>query len=131
MPYLHLTLGRKISAEQENTLARHSTELLASLLHKRAEVTAVRIECTADAWFITGERASAEETPCHGIVFITSGSNGEAEKAAFLAAWHALLVDTLGPLPLASYLVIQEIPASSWGYAGQTQAARQAAAKPL
>lgn len=126
MPYLHLSLGRKLAAEQQQSLAQRSTELLASLLHKRAEVTAVRIESTADAWFIGGEPPATGQTPCHGVVFITAGSNSDSEKAAFLAALHALIDDLAGPLPLASYLVIHEIPATSWGYAGQTQAARLA-----
>lgn len=127
MPYLHLTLGRTITAETQHQLASRSTALLQQLLHKRAEVTAVRIECTADAWFINGDKPSAALLPCHGEVCITAGSNSAEEKAAFLAALHALLGEICGPLPEASYLVIREIAAGNWGYDGKTQACRLAA----
>lgn len=124
MPYLHLSLGRPLAADRKQELARRTTDLLAQGLGKRGEVTAVRIECTADAWFIGGQPVPAPSTPCHGELLITAGTNTEAEKAAFLAALHALLGETCGPLPTASYLVIHEIPAGNWGYDGQTQAAR-------
>lgn len=101
MPYLHLTLGQTISAEAQQQLASRSTALLQQLLRKRAEVTAVRIECTADAWFINGDKPAA--------------------------ALHALLGEICGPLPEASYLLIREIPAGNWGYDGKTQASRLAA----
>jgi 4-oxalocrotonate tautomerase len=131
MPYLHLTLGRTIPAETQQQLASRSTALLQQLLHKRAEVTAVRIECTADAWFINGAQTAAALLPCHGEVCITAGSNSGEEKAAFLAAWHALIGEICGPLPEASYLVIREIAADNWGYDGKTQASRLTARQAL
>lgn len=126
MPYLHLSLGRPLAAERKNLLAARATELLVRIINKRGEVTAVRIECTADSWLIGGAPVAAELMPCHGEVLITAGTNSDAEKAAFLAALHALLGETCGPLPEASYLVIREIAAGDWGYGGQTQAARAA-----
>lgn len=126
MPYLHLSLGRPLAAERQSELARRATELLVDILGKRGAVTAVRIECTADSWRVGGEALTEELTPCHGEVLITAGTNSEAEKAAFLTALHALLAEIAGPLPEASYLVIREMPAGNWGYAGLSQAARAA-----
>lgn len=48
-----------------------------------------------------------------------------------IAALHRLLGDTLSAVPEASYIVIHEIAASDWGYAGLTQAARRPAASAL
>lgn len=127
MPYLHLTLGRPLATDRKQELARRATDLLTHGLGKRGEVTAVRIECTADSWFIGGQPVAGAATPCHGELLITAGTNDDAEKAAFLAALHALLGEICGQLPTASYLVIHEIPAGNWGYDGQTQAARAAA----
>lgn len=127
MPYLHLQLGQTLSAARKRNLARHSTDLIAAILHKRAEVTAVRIDCTADdGWHIAGEPVAAGLTPAHGTLYITTGTNTPAEKAEIIVALHHLLADTCGPLPEASYLVIHEMPAGNWGYEGRTQAARQA-----
>ncbi|HXE36939.1 MAG TPA: tautomerase family protein, partial [Azonexus sp.] len=96
------------------------------LLHKRAEVTAVHVNCVAaDGWCIAGEPLAETLTPAHSEIYITAGTNTAAEKAAMIAALHRLLVESCGALPEASYVVIHEIPATDWGYAGQTQAARQ------
>lgn len=128
MPYLHLQLGQTLSAARKRNLARHSTDLIAAILHKRAEVTAVRIDCTADdGWHIAGAPVAAGLTPAHGTLYITAGTNTPAEKAEIIVALHRLLADTCGPLPEASYLVIHEMPAGNWGYEGCTQAARQVA----
>jgi len=128
MPYLHLQLGQPLSAARKRSLARRSTDLIAAILHKRAEVTAVRIADAADdGWHIAGEPVAAGLTPAHGTLYITAGTNTPAEKAEIIVALHRLLADTCGPLPEASYLVIHEMPAGNWGYEGRTQAARQVA----
>jgi 4-oxalocrotonate tautomerase len=128
MPYLLLQLGQPLGADQKRSLVRRSTDLIAALLHKRAEVTAVRIDDGAgDGWHIAGEPVAAGLTPAHGTLYITAGTNTPAEKAEIIVALHRLLVDTCGPLPEASYLVIHEMPAGNWGYDGRTQAARQPA----
>ncbi|MBP5986850.1 MAG: tautomerase family protein [Azonexus sp.] len=128
MPFLHLQFGQTISSAQKRSLARRSTDLIAAILHKRAEVTAVRIDCIADdGWHLAGEPVADGLTPAHSTLYITAGTNTPAEKAEIIVALHRLLADTCGPLPEASYLVIHEMPAGNWGYDGQTQAARQQA----
>jgi 4-oxalocrotonate tautomerase len=59
---------------------------------------------------------------------ITAGTNTAQQKAAFVAAAFAELQRQLGSgtgLAEASYVIVRELPASDWGYAGQTQLARQ------
>jgi len=67
---------------------------------------------------------------------ITAGSNSEAEKAAFISAAHAMLAAprpacpwsaAFAATPAPCYVALHELPAASWGYDGQTQAARQLA----
>jgi 4-oxalocrotonate tautomerase len=55
---------------------------------------------------------------------VTAGTNSDAEKAAMVEAGHTLLVDVLGVLPEATYVIIHDLPGGNWGYAGKTQAAR-------
>ena len=60
-------------------------------------------------------------------ISITQGTNTAAQKAAFIARTFAELEGQLGHgqgLELASYVIVREVPASDWGYGGQTQAAR-------
>ena len=61
-------------------------------------------------------------------ISITAGTNSESEKAAFITAAFAELERQLGdgkPLENASYVIVRELPASDWGYGGQTQAQRR------
>jgi 4-oxalocrotonate tautomerase len=95
------------------------------LLGKRAEVTAVTVvELPQASWAVGGQGV---ERGAHAEIVITVGTNTAAEKAAMVAAADANLREALGLLPEATYVVIQEMDADSWGYHGLTQQARSAA----
>lgn len=128
MPFFHLSVGQAVEPATRAFLARSATNMIAELLGKRAEVTAVRIDgVPASHWFIAGAPAADAGTPLHATLVITAGTNTEAEKAAFIAQLDRLLRDTFGAVPEASYIVIQEAAAADWGYGGQTQAGRRLA----
>jgi 4-oxalocrotonate tautomerase len=89
-------------------------------------VTAVRLAGSEAAlWTIGG--SACDKTTAYVDVKITQGSNSRQEKALLIEHLHHLLTETLGELAEASYIVIHELPAESWGYAGSTQAARAGA----
>jgi 4-oxalocrotonate tautomerase len=124
MPTLQLKLTPPQSAERLQLLARRLTELSARVLGKRREVTAVVVEeLWPGRWFVGG-RNPAEATAMLEIR-VTEGTNSVAEKEDFIAAAWEELQQQLGPLEEASYVVVQEVPASDWGYGGRTQAARK------
>lgn len=61
-------------------------------------------------------------------ISITAGTNTAEEKALFMERAFAELQRQLGsggPLEEASYVVVRELPATDWGYGGQTQQARK------
>lgn len=131
MPYFNLAIGQPVEPETRAFLARSTTSLIAELLGKRAEVTAVRIDdLPAGHWFIAGEPAAALGIPLQATLYITAGTNTTAEKAGFIAQLDRLLRDTFGAVPEASYIVIHELAADDWGYGGQTQAGRRLARSP-
>ena len=128
MPTLHLHTTAVLDDTARSTLARALTELTADALGKRPEVTAVLLHHHRPGqWFIGGVAAEAQPTAQLGID-ITTGTNSADEKAAFVAgAWQLLnraLGGTTGLAP-ASYVIVREVPATDWGYAGLTQHARQ------
>jgi len=129
MPTLQLKLYPPMPDEVQATLARELTALTAEQLGKRAEVTALMIECLpAPRWHIGGQPPRGPTAWLE--VSITAGTNTAAEKAAFIEAAFALLRRRLagaGRLEEASYVSVHELPATDWGYGGRTQAARQAA----
>ncbi len=123
MPYAELTLEPRPSAEQAIRLARGITEALAEETGKRREVTAVRL-AGSDSLLWTIDSEPASRSTAFLEIKITQGSNSPEEKASLIARLHRLMDETLGGLAEASYIVLHEVPAQSWGYAGVTQAAR-------
>lgn len=122
MPYIDLHLSSAPNEEQAATLARGITDAMVAITHKRREVTAVRITADAVCWFIGGE--SIGTPTAYMEVKITEDTNSAEEKAALQQHLYQLLHDTLGGLAKASYIVIHELPAKNWGYAGISQSAR-------
>ena len=129
MPTLNLKLTPPQSAERRLALARALTTITADTLGKRAEVTAVMIdELPAGQWFV-GARGVQRPTALLDI-HVTTGTNTAEQKAAFIEAAFAELQRQLAPgasLEEASYVIVHEVPATDWGYGGQTQRARQLA----
>lgn len=124
MPFVRLTLASPSLTERTRAaLQTGLTRLMADILAKRADLTAVLVErVEPDAWGIGGAETAIA---AHLDAKVTAGSNSPAQKAAFIAAAHCLLAESLGEgLPLATYVVVDEVPAESWGYGGLTQAQR-------
>ena len=128
MPFLNLKLaGVPADAAVDQSLQRELTALMAGVLGKKAELTAVLVERVASpSWSVNGEPV---RVAAHLDVTVTAGTNTASEKARFLADADALLRATLGEaLPVASYIVLHEVPADTWGYSGLTQEHRRTAA---
>jgi 4-oxalocrotonate tautomerase len=125
MPYVDLKIHPVPTTEQAKVLADGVTRAMADIAGKRREVTAVHVTAADTAlWTIGGEQS--REPTAYVDVKITSGTNTPEEKAALLGQLHRLLLESLGGLAEASYIVIHELPAENWGYAGLSQAERAA-----
>lgn len=126
MPTLQLRIAPPPSKQLRQELATVLTELTAAVLGKRAEVTAVIIQgLAADEWFIGG--SAVQDGTALLEIDITAGTNTAEQKGEFVRAAHAELERRLGALAQASYVIVREVAAGDWGYAGQTQRARQLA----
>jgi 4-oxalocrotonate tautomerase len=123
MPFLDVKLSRGDTPAEAGAIATELTRLTHELLGKRREVTAVAIDwLPAEQWFIGGEPlAGANRRSFFLKIDVTAGTNTKDQKAAFVAAVFAAMENLLGPLAPASYVVIQEVAADAWGYAGRTQ----------
>jgi 4-oxalocrotonate tautomerase len=127
MPTLQLKITPPQSTERLSLLARRLTDLSTEVLGKRREVTAVVIEeLWPGRWFIGGR--NPREATAMLEIRVTSGTNSVEEKEDFIAAAWEELQQQLGPLEEGSYVVVQEVAATDWGYGGRTQAARRSRA---
>lgn len=128
MPFIRITaLGPTLATEQLSRLGNGITALMAGVLGKQAALTSVLVEQPpAAGWFIGGEPA---EIAVHIDATITAGTNSAKEKAEFVERTMKLIRAVIGyELSPATYVVIHEIPAQSWGYDGRTQESRRLAA---
>ncbi|MES2245358.1 MAG: tautomerase family protein [Pseudomonadota bacterium] len=129
MPTLTLKVTPPQTPARYRELAQALTTLTAQLLGKRREVTAVLIESLpAEHWYVGVDTVQRPTALLE--ISITAGTNTAEEKAAFVSAAFAELQRQLGEggaLEEASYVVVRELPATDWGYGGQTQKARQVA----
>ena len=125
MPFVHIRVaGRPLSGSEIQTLQAGATTLMACIMRKKAELTAVLVEQPViGGWSIGGNPVPLA---AHLDVKVTAGTNTDDEKAAFVEQAHRLLKDVIGStLPLATYVVIDEIASDAWGYDGRTQAYRR------
>ena len=129
MPTLVLKVAPLQNPERYQALAQALTRLTAELLGKRPEVTAVMIEdLPAAQWLVGGEPVRRPTAWLE--ISITQGTNTPQEKARFIQAAQQELQRQLahgGALEEASYVIVRELPATDWGYDGQTQLDRQRA----
>ena len=133
MPILTLKLSANANLKDANALALDLTALSAEILHKRSDVTSVVFQrVAANEWWVGGE-ASAQVLMQLDIR-ITQGTNSDAEKTTFVAAAFALLPTHLTngqQLHATSYISVQELAATDWGYGGYTQQQRREMAQGL
>lgn len=124
MPLIQITLaGPAPSPATVHQLQRDTTRLMRDVLHKEAALTVVGVaHLPAAAVAVDGAPVNGAAW-LHGL--ITAGTNSAAEKAAFIAAAERLLADVLDTGAAPTYVALQELPATDWGYDGRTQAARR------
>ena len=133
MPFLDVKVSRGSTPDDAKAIAGELTRLTHELLGKRREVTAVAIDwLPAEQWFIGARSLAAAGLRSFLLkIEITAGTNTKDQKAAFVAAVFTAMEKLLGPLAPASYVVIQEVAADAWGYAGRTQEYRYIEGKRL
>lgn len=129
MPYINIRLGTRLADEQRRKLHAQITALMTDIMGKRRAVTVVHIEeSPAPQWSIAAQSVKPDAPVAAYVdIKITQGTNTPQEKAEMIASTMQVLREHVGEMQEACYVVIDELPADSWGYNGQTQAARAAA----
>jgi 4-oxalocrotonate tautomerase len=125
MPFVRVTvLAPTLTPENVAHLQVGFTDLMESILGKVGSLTSVLVEqLSTGSWVIGRDRAPIA---AHVNATITAGTNSAVEKARFIESAMQLLKDVLGPgLSAATYIVVDEVPAQSWGYDGRTQESRR------
>ena len=125
MPFIRITVfGPTLAPEQVAHLQNETTNLMESVLGKVANLTSVLLEQPSAASWTIGR--DPVRVAVHVSATITAGTNSATEKARFIELMMKLLRGVFGPeLSSATYVVVEEVPAQSWGYDGRTQESRR------
>jgi 4-oxalocrotonate tautomerase len=125
MPFINVRLVAPVlEPAQIASIQQTVTMLMVNILGKKAELTAVLVEHipAGGGWSVGGQPVAVA---AHLDAKISADTNSTEEKARFIDEAHKMLRETLGEgLPIATYVVLHEVPGNAWGYAGRTQAHR-------
>jgi 4-oxalocrotonate tautomerase len=123
MPYLNIKLGASPSPKITSNIVNTLTDLTAEILKKKRELIAISVEYVDPAaWFIGGSALTEQaQSSFYLEIKVTEGTNTKDEKSMYVSRVFAALESILGSVAPASYIVIHDVHADSWGYQGQSQ----------
>lgn len=133
MPFLNVKISGDQSPELTARIADMLAALTSSILGKKRELTSIAIEYVdAKQWFVAGAPISSQEVNTFYLeIHITEGTNSKDEKASYVKEVFSSMQSVLGKLHPASYIIIKDVGADSWGYEGATQEFRYIKGKSL
>jgi 4-oxalocrotonate tautomerase len=123
MPILNVKVSAKKSAELTQSISGLLLELTTRILHKKPEVTSIAISYVDPDDWIVGGRSLSEREKC-SIYFdikITDETNTKDEKAQYISEAFDGFRKLLGNLHEVSYIYIDDVRATAYGYGGRTQ----------
>jgi 4-oxalocrotonate tautomerase len=123
MPYLNVRIAMQenpiVADKIVSSLMRHTGEILG----KKSELTSIDVEFVSpEMWFVNGARVRVQTAATFYLdIKITDGTNVKSEKARYIEAVFSDFEEIIGPITPASYIVIHDVRADSWGFQGMTQ----------
>jgi len=123
MPYLNVRISQNESADIAEKVVSALMKRTSKLLGKKPEVTSIAIDFVSpELWFVGGERVSAQNAITFYLdIKITEGTNTKNEKAQYVKDVFSDFETIFGTITPASYIVIHDVRADSWGFQGKTQ----------
>lgn len=123
MPILNVKIGARKTPEMSSTVATALSDLTTAILHKQASLIAVAIQyIDPEDWIIAGQSLAAHGKASFFLsIRITDETNTKAEKAAFVQAAYETMAEILGELHEDSYIHVEDVRATAYGFGGKTQ----------
>ncbi len=123
MPILNVKVSAKKSVELSNKIAATLLELTTRVLEKKPEVTSIAIDYVEPEHWIVGGRSLAEQrkSSVYLDIKITDETNTKAQKAQYIREAFDAFVRLLGDLHEESYIYVQDVRATAYGFGGRTQ----------
>ena len=123
MPILNVKVSAKGSPAMTRDISNILIDLTTRILHKDPKVTSIAIDYVdPENWIVAGK--SLTEHRKKSIYFdikITDETNSKAEKAQYINEAFEAFSSLLGDLHEESYIYVQDVRATAYGYGGRTQ----------
>jgi 4-oxalocrotonate tautomerase len=123
MPILNVKVSAQRTAGLSERITEALLELTSRVLGKRRDLTAVVIDYVDPSdWFIAGKSlAELRKASFYFDVKVVDETNTKAEKARYVAEAFEVFSGLLGELHPESYVYVQDVRASAYGFGGKTQ----------
>jgi 4-oxalocrotonate tautomerase len=123
MPILNVKVSAAKTTELTRQIADLLLELTTRILKKERRVTAIAIDfIDHDSWIVGGSLLSEQgKNSFYFDIKITDETNTRAEKAQYIQEAFDGFARILGNLHDESYIYVQDVRATSYGFGGLTQ----------
>jgi 4-oxalocrotonate tautomerase len=123
MPILNVKVSGTRSAETTKRIASMLQELTTRILRKDPKVTSIAIDYVDPQDWIVAGKSLAEQgrSSFYFDIKITDETNSKAEKAQYISEAFAAFGQLLGNVHDESYIHVQDVRATAYGYGGRTQ----------
>jgi 4-oxalocrotonate tautomerase len=123
MPILNVKVSAKASSEMTRDIADILLELTTRILRKDPKVTSIAIDFVdPEHWIVAGKSlAEQRKTSIYFDIKITDETNSKSEKAQYIQEAFEAFSRLFGDLHEESYIYVQDVRATAYGYGGRTQ----------
>ena len=123
MPILQVKVSARRSVELTRQISSLLLELTTRVLRKDPKVTSIAIEyVNAEDWVVAGKSLAEQgKSSFYFDIKVTDETNSKAEKAQYIGEAFQAFARLLGELHEESYIYVQDVRATAYGYGGRTQ----------
>jgi 4-oxalocrotonate tautomerase len=123
MPILNVKVSAQRTPDLSGRITEALLELTSRVLGKRRDLTAVVIDYVdPHDWYVAGKSlAEHQKASFYFDVKVVDETNTKAEKARYVAEAFEVFGRLLGELHPESYVYVQDVRATAYGFGGKTQ----------
>ena len=123
MPILNIKVSGTKSVEMTKRISSILQDLTSRILRKDPKVTSIAIEYVdPEDWIVAGKSLAEQgKSSFYFDIKITDETNSKAEKAQYISEAFEAFSRLLGNVHEESYIYVQDVRATAYGYGGRTQ----------
>jgi 4-oxalocrotonate tautomerase len=123
MPIINVKVSAQKSAQMTAEISELLLERTTRILRKRRDLTAITIEYVDPSdWIVGGQSLEAQgKSSFYFDIKVVDETNTKAEKAQYISEVFDAFERLLGNLHQESYVYVQDVRPTAYGFGGKTQ----------